>query len=125
MPHKLPHYAALLARLSLKAIEPPVTLASRISANPTPASWLPTDTPPLAPGLPAKPAAADGDDAQMATADSKEENGQEKKEVEKTNVGKEIVQDLMKAFQAFLDERKWKSVRYCVRVCHLVRARPY
>ncbi|EGU12551.1 hypothetical protein RTG_01084 [Rhodotorula toruloides ATCC 204091] len=119
MPHKLPHYAALLARLSLKSIEPPVSLASRISANPTPASWPPppTDAPPLAPGLPAKPL-VDGEDAQMAGEDStdgaKAENGEEKKEVEKVNVGKEVVQDLMKAFQAFLDERKWKSVRYCV-----------
>ncbi|BGO90576.1 hypothetical protein NBRC10512_005296 [Rhodotorula toruloides] len=119
MPHKLPHYAALLARLSLKSMEPPVSLAARISANPTPASWPPppTDASPLAPGLPAKPV-VDGEDAQMAGEDStdgaKVENSEEKKEVEKVNVGKEIVQDLMKAFQAFLDERKWKSVRYCV-----------
>ncbi|BGP23709.1 Nuclear cap-binding protein subunit 1 [Rhodotorula toruloides] len=125
MPHKLPHYAALLAHLSLKAVEPPVSLASRISANPTPASWPPppADAAPLASGLPAKPV-VDGDDAQMTGEDEKEGNGEQKKEVEKVNVGKEIVQDLMKAFQAFLDERKWKSVRYCVTLFSYMTSMP-
>ncbi|GAA5937525.1 hypothetical protein JCM10213_007267 [Rhodosporidiobolus nylandii] len=141
LPHKLPHYAALLAHLSLKPASPPQQLAARLSA-PTPASYTgraAAPPAPLAPGLPAKPldaaAAAAGlpqkpvSEEEAAAAPAGEEKpegqaeGEEKKdaeeeqkedEPEKVNVGREIVQDLMKAFQAFLDERKWKSVRYCV-----------
>lgn len=34
------------------------------------------------------------------------------------NVGTEIILDLVKAFQIYLDERKWQHVRYCVRHDH-------
>ncbi|CEQ40467.1 SPOSA6832_02087, partial [Sporobolomyces salmonicolor] len=131
LPHKLPHYAALLAHLSLKSVEPPVTLASRIAG---PASYNgPVSRPafPLAPGLPPRPVdaaesslpakPATEEDATMAeeknedeTKEREEDKKTEEKQPEKINVGKEIVEDLMKAFQAFLDERKWRSVRYCV-----------
>ncbi|GAA5965784.1 hypothetical protein JCM3765_007346 [Sporobolomyces pararoseus] len=90
LPHKLHHYASLLAHLSLNPVNRPISLASRIT--------------PSAPGLPPKPI-------------SSIEGEQPEEEVEmmnKVNVGKEIVEDLMKAFQSFLDERKWKSVRYSV-----------
>ncbi|GAA5895142.1 hypothetical protein JCM6882_008291 [Rhodosporidiobolus microsporus] len=147
LPHKLPHYAALLAHLSLTPSAPPVSLLNRISAAPAPASPAPSTyerrnpaapPTPLAPGLPPKPVAANGlpqkpvsvEEVEAAAAAAAEEKkggegetkdgepeGEEEKkadEVEKVNVGREIVRDLMKAFQAFLDERKWKSVRYCV-----------
>lgn len=35
------------------------------------------------------------------------------------NVGREIVQDLTKALQVYLDERKWRNVRYIVRPASL------
>ncbi|GAA5864299.1 hypothetical protein JCM1840_006735 [Sporobolomyces johnsonii] len=131
LPHKLPHYAALLAHLSLKSVEPPVTLASRITG---PASYNgPASRPafPLAPGLPPRPVdpvesslpakPVTEEDATMAeekkedeSKEGEEDKKAEEKQPEKVNVGKEIVEDLMKAFQAFLDERKWRSVRYCV-----------
>ncbi|GAA5870142.1 hypothetical protein JCM8547_006899 [Rhodosporidiobolus lusitaniae] len=146
LPHKLPHYAALLAHLSLKPVAPPSSsnsLLNRISSvappSPAPSSYTrPARPTPSAPGLPARPsgleglpnkpvsieeavkamdeAAASGDGKDGEAAEEKDGEKEEKKEdeVEKVNVGKEIVQDLMKAFQAFLDERKWKSVRYCV-----------
>lgn len=126
LPHKLPHHAALLAQLSLKPVAPVVPLASRISSD-VAKSAPPTPNRPLAPGLPArpvdveedKPAAAEEDAAAAAGADgdaqkAQEGESQEENGPEKVNVGKEVVQDLAKAFQQFLDERKWKSVRYCV-----------
>lgn len=69
--------------------------------------------------------ALDGAEAAAAEGATKEGGDEEAKEeeaepVEKVNVGREIVKDLMKAFQAFLDERKWKSVRYCVRYSSLL-----
>lgn len=38
---------------------------------------------------------------------------EEPKEVEET-VGMAILGDLVKAFQVYLDDREWRSVRYCV-----------
>lgn len=115
MPHKIPHYAALLARLSLNAITPPVSLAARIGG---PAKFTP------AAGQ-SPPRAADASEAKEGDAEVKAEEvatagaeGDESKpaapEPEKVNIGHAIVQDLAKAFQAFLDERRWKSVRYSV-----------
>ena len=122
LPHKLHHYASLLAHLSLKSVTPPVSLASRISSVPTPSSYPPSS--PAAPGLPAKPIDSNGLPPKPVSSEEAEQEGGEKKqgeveeeekEVVRVNVGKEIVEDLMKAFQAFLDERKWRSVRYCVK----------
>ncbi|GAA5927562.1 Sto1p [Sporobolomyces koalae] len=104
LPHKLHHYASLLAYLSLKAVAPPTSLASRLSG---PSSY------PAAPGLPTRPVESGEGDA-ATTGEENENQSEGAEEVVKINVGKEIVEDLMKAFQAFLDERKWKSVRYCV-----------
>lgn len=107
LPHKLTHYAALIALLSV-----PVP-AAPVSSNPAPTKPAPA----LAPGLPARPtdevdapAAADaeeGDGRADGDSEMKEEGGM-------INVGREILNDLCKAFQGFLDERKWRSVRYCV-----------
>lgn len=116
LPHKLHHYASLLAHLSLKAITPPVSLAARLSNSSAPPSY----SAPSAPGLPSKPVSAiDGEQSENHGENNdevkREDTGNdEEREEAKVNVGKEIVEDLMKAFQAFLDERKWKSVRYCV-----------
>ncbi|GAA6063502.1 hypothetical protein JCM10212_004764 [Sporobolomyces blumeae] len=125
LPHKLHHYAALLAHLSLKSVSPPVSLASRISG---PASYegRSQSSTPLVPGLPSKPVETDPDappaepEEKMAT----EDGADDKPEAEKVNVGKAIVEDLMKAFQAFLDERKWRSVRYCVTLFAQLTALP-
>jgi len=64
--------------------------------------------------LPPKPEFSEG--VSSENEEKKEGQGEEEKEIVRVNVGKEIVEDLMKAFQAFLDERKWRSVRYCVRL---------
>lgn len=116
MPHKIPHYAALLARLSTNAIAPPASLASRLggAAKITPAAGR---SPPRA-GAPSETETKEGGDAEgtaEAAAEVEEESKPAAPEPEKVNVGHAIVQDLAKAFQAFLDERKWKSVRYLVR----------
>ncbi|GAA5880762.1 hypothetical protein JCM16303_004343 [Sporobolomyces ruberrimus] len=116
LPHKLHHYASLLAHLSLKSITPPVSLAARLSNSSAPPSY----SAPSAPGLPSKPVSAiDSEQSENHGENNdevkREDNGNDaEREEAKVNVGKEIVEDLMKAFQAFLDERKWKSVRYCV-----------
>ncbi|GAA5893972.1 hypothetical protein JCM8208_001295 [Rhodotorula glutinis] len=126
LPHKLPHYAALVAQLSLKPVAPAVPGPPRSAtdaARPAP----PTANLPAAPGLPARPIGVDGEAAAasseaaavrvVADGESQEDGAQDK-----VNVGKEVVQDLIKAFQQFLDERKWKSVRYCVILfAHLTR----
>lgn len=114
MPHKIPHYAALLARLSTNAIAPPASLASRLGGAPkiAPAAGR---SPPRA-GAPSETetkAGGDAEDTAEAAAEV-EEPKPAAPEPEKVNVGHAIVQDLAKAFQAFLDERKWKSVRYLV-----------
>ncbi|GAA5821849.1 hypothetical protein JCM11251_004742 [Rhodosporidiobolus azoricus] len=137
IPHKLPHYAALLAHLSLHPSSPPVSLLNRLSAPGTAAPSSPATyerRAPAAPGLPVKPdlglpqkpvsleeaeaAAEKGQEGEVKTEGEVEGEGgddeRKEDEPEKVNVGKEIVMDLTKAFQAFLDERKWKSVRYCV-----------
>ncbi|GAA5986795.1 hypothetical protein JCM10908_000901 [Rhodotorula pacifica] len=109
MPHKIPHYAALLARLSVNAVTPPVSLASRIGG---PSKFTPAagQSPPrgAAPAEPKEEADANG------AAEAEEAKPAAAPEPEKVNVGHAIVQDLAKAFQAFLDERRWKSVRYSV-----------
>lgn len=115
MPHKIPHYAALLARLSTNAIAPPASLASRLGGAPkiTPAAGR---SPPRV-GAPSETETKEGGDAEgtaEAAAEVEEESKPAAPEPEKVNVGHAIVQDLAKAFQAFLDERKWKSVRYLV-----------
>ncbi|GAA6014699.1 hypothetical protein JCM10207_006907 [Rhodosporidiobolus poonsookiae] len=137
LPHKLPHYAALLAHLSTKPSSAPVSLAARISAPSTysrpsasasaSASDRTAPAPALAPGLPAKPMSEE--EALEAAAVEGAKNGEtagdaEEEQAEKVNVGKEIVKDLMKAFQAFLDERKWKSVRYSVTLFTLLTSLP-
>lgn len=52
---------------------------------------------------------AEGGDIEMEATVEPVEEAQEK-----VNVGHEIVTDLIKAFQVYLDERKWRNVRYCV-----------
>lgn len=115
MPHKIPHYAALLARLSTNAIAPPASLASRLGGAPkfTPAAGR---SPPRASAPSEAKTETKGADAEgtAEAAAEVEESKPAAPEPEKVNVGHAIVQDLAKAFQAFLDERKWKSVRYLV-----------
>ena len=97
LPHKLHHYASLLAHLSIKPVKKPISLASRISTTSTSTST----------GLPPKPVTS-------IEESNEDEATTEQEEQEFVNVGKEIVEDLIKSFQSFLDERKWKSVRYSV-----------
>ncbi|ORY91755.1 MIF4G like-domain-containing protein [Leucosporidium creatinivorum] len=111
LPHKLPHFAALIAHLSLTAVGAPApTLESRIA--PAPRLDLPTRPLPARPaGLPSKPVDTEEipaeQDVEMKADDSINKD-------EKINVGKMLVADLIKAFQVYLDERKWRNVRYCV-----------
>lgn len=51
------------------------------------------------------------EDVEMATADTADKAAPPAP----INVGREIVQDLIKAFQVYLDERKWRNARYIVR----------
>lgn len=115
MPHKIPHYAALLARLSTNAIAPPASLASRLGGAPkfTPAAGR---SPPRASAPSEAETETKGADAEgtAEAAAEVEESKPAAPEPEKVNVGHAIVQDLAKALQAFLDERKWKSIRYLV-----------
>lgn len=114
MPHKLPHYEALLARLSLNAIAAPVSLASRIGGGGG-GGGASKFTPAAGQSPPRAANSSGGADGTEANAGLEGEDAKPAQpEPEKVNVGHAIVQDLAKAFQAFLDERKWKSVRYCV-----------
>lgn len=61
-----------------------------------------------------RPSNGNGDDVKMS---------EEKKE-DKVNVGRHIVADLVKAFQTYLDERKWKAVRFSVSSCPQCPWRP-
>lgn len=106
LPHKLTHYASVITLLSVPV--PNVPLNSNAPAKPPPT---------LAPGLPARPT----DEADATPVPSELANGDTQGDSEMVeeggmvNVGREILDDLCKAFQGFLDERKWRSVRYCVR----------
>lgn len=107
LPHKLPHYAALLLVLSSSTIAPlPSTLGPDHVEKPlAPAG--------VAAGLPSKPL-----DAPLPEPETEDVVMAEDESDKQINVGTEIILDLVKAFQIYLDERKWQHVRYCVRHDH-------
>ena len=103
IPHKLSHYAALIAYLSLAPSVPAPSLASRLEAK-------------VVPGLPPKPTEAGEGDSTLEEAKPVEEDVEMKEDEDRAvNIGRAIVQDLTKALQENLDERKWRSARYLVR----------
>lgn len=95
LPHKLPHYVALLSLLSRSTITP------LRSSAPVPQPL------PVGAGLPAKP-----DPEEIARVD--EDIVLPSAEPSAINVGRLVLQDMIKACQVYLDERKWRNVRYCV-----------
>ncbi|SCV70543.1 BQ2448_3305 [Microbotryum intermedium] len=150
LPHKLPHYAHLIARLTTPYV-PQVTLADRIASSAAHPGRIIRGLPSRA-ALPAKPVLdGDGDgnvaaattpthatddsatattakdeasDAKMLT--ESDESTETKKETtdeaaaaaptepkpEPVNAGHAIIADLGKALQLWLDQRKWRNVRY-------------
>ncbi|KAK4056523.1 Nuclear cap-binding protein subunit 1 [Microbotryomycetes sp. JL221] len=124
LPHKLPHYAALIAKLAtesssapslMRRVDMPIkALPGRATAG---AKWehANNDGEPAAPADPSAGDMAATNDAQMADEVTKDDD--------EPNVGREIVLDLAKAFQTYLDERKWRSVRFSILLfAHLTRA---
>ncbi|KAK4055782.1 Nuclear cap-binding protein subunit 1 [Microbotryomycetes sp. JL201] len=101
LPHKLPHLVALIAQLATET--PSSSAPSLLSRVDMPIKPLPNR-------LATKTESAD---AHGEKPDDVEMNSSEKAE-RKPNVGREIVQDLVTAFQQYLDERKWRSVRFSV-----------
>lgn len=110
LPHKLPHYVALISLLSRSTIIPvPVSVPTPVPTAGKTLSDIPA-------GLPSKP----------MTHEEMEVVAEVEPKVIPTvidstlsspariNVATEIVLDLMKALQVSLDERKWRNVRYCV-----------
>lgn len=93
LPHKLAHYVALIAFLS-STLDTAPSLMVRMAFGESDEGRL----------------AAPAEDAAMVEEAKVEE---EPKEVEET-VGMAILGDLVKAFQIYLDDREWRSVRYCV-----------
>ncbi|KAK4700512.1 nuclear cap-binding protein subunit 1, partial [Phenoliferia sp. Uapishka_3] len=106
IPHKIPHYAALISYLSLVPSVPIQSLASRIDSKP----------PPVQAGLPSKPIDAttgEGEAKEEVAGDDVEMKAEEEA-VKAINIGRAILEDLSKALQDSLDERKWRSARYLI-----------
>ncbi|KAL8276473.1 hypothetical protein RQP46_011123 [Phenoliferia psychrophenolica] len=117
IPHKLPVYAALIAFLSLAPSVATPSLASRLDTKPAP----------VVPGLPSKPAeagGADGEEAKPAAAATEDVEMKADNEDEAVNIGRLIVEDLTKALQLNLDERKWRSARYLITLFTSLTALP-
>ncbi|KAI5475967.1 nuclear cap-binding protein subunit 1 [Pseudohyphozyma bogoriensis] len=124
LPHKLSHYASLVAFLALSPVEPSSSSGSAPSSAPPPAGSLAARLSTI-PGLPSKPK-AEGEDA--ATAEAEAPAAEEKPAVgedvemkteedtksQPINVGKAVMEDLGMAIQGFVNEDKWRPARYCL-----------
>lgn len=105
LPHKLPHYAALVA------------YTARIPQASSTSSSTRLETAPSAAGLPSKPVEATNEGEAEGEQDVEMQTEVEKPvEAEViVNIAHEIVRDLMSALQTYLNERKWRNARYIVR----------
>lgn len=110
LPCKLPHYVAIVHQLSQSVIVPPtaIVIPTQSQKPIIPLSQIP--------GLPAKPVASEDEPAatEPMVTETETTADVEMNEVIAINVGQEIILDIMKALQVYLDERKWRNVRYCV-----------
>ena len=104
LPHKLPHYVALLQLLSvLVSSDKPLPLATTIPGLPArPVEPVVLDDAGHAVELPVAPMVVDVD----------VEVPEEK--VATISTSREIISDIAEALQVYLGERKWRSARYCV-----------
>ncbi|KAM0788666.1 hypothetical protein ACM66B_002765 [Microbotryomycetes sp. NB124-2] len=102
LPHKLPHLVALVALLATETTSSASSLLSRVDM---PIKALPI----RAAAQAGAESASDGD---KATEGDAEMTSETEKAQQAPNVGREIVLDLASAFQTYLDERKWRSVRF-------------
>ncbi|KAM0746015.1 hypothetical protein T439DRAFT_307230 [Meredithblackwellia eburnea MCA 4105] len=111
LPHKIPHYVALITYLSMSDSTPAPTLAARLAAVPS---------------LPPKPTTTTEGTEGDAEMKDKEED-EIKPEVaapEVINIGREIIKDLTVALQEQLDDRRWRGARYIVHLLSFLTSLP-